>query len=238
MSTITFQSVQHTFEQAFLNERKIPTALTISEADYNAFCESMFPPAREFSAFERDSLGEARVAELEQQITAYQRQRITHILCYVTGEMVSFTCSSELSSGMMECTWVLATSNQEEQGKGMHTDQELDVLLTWKDGWNGYDAKAPDPLAVQHAKTWIAHFAREVGDTWVEPNVTGGAHGEVVFEWRQGQKKLTVYVSNENVEYVQVWSEDADAKIAEGKANTSEEQLQLWTWLKEGEQEG
>lgn len=103
MST-TFQSVQQDFEQAFRSEGKTPTSITLPESDYNAFCESMFPKI-EYSDFERDLLGEAKIAEFEYQRTAYQRQRVTHILCYVTGGLIPLDLDAGLPSGEVRYAW-------------------------------------------------------------------------------------------------------------------------------------
>ncbi|HYT40828.1 MAG TPA: hypothetical protein VEP90_00650, partial [Methylomirabilota bacterium] len=64
---------------------------------------------------------------------------------------------------------------------------EIYDLLTWPEGWNGYDACAPKYGAVQYANHWIELFYLEIIDLrldWLEPNVTASAEGEVVFEWR------------------------------------------------------
>lgn len=105
---ITLSSVQQAFEQAFLTGKKIPVSITLSEADYNAFCESIFSK-HEYSAFERDLLGESVVADLEQRRTAYQRQRVTHILCGVNGGMIPILFSQHMPSGKMYIEWERAS---------------------------------------------------------------------------------------------------------------------------------
>lgn len=111
---------------------------------------------------------------------------------------------------------------------------KLRNLLVWKDGWNGYDAVAPDPVAVSHAEDWIVELFLEVanlGLPWIQPNVVADADGNVVFEWWNDKKKLTVYIEENNAEYVQVWGLDIHSEMANGDAEPASTRRTLWLWL-------
>jgi len=111
---------------------------------------------------------------------------------------------------------------------------QLQNLLTWEANWNSYGAISPSHDAVLRAEDWIVRLFLEVADLgriWISPNVTASANGEVVFEWWYGQKKLTVYVSDESTEYVQVWGDDIDAEMSEGNADSPNACRSLWLWL-------
>jgi hypothetical protein len=93
------------------------------------------------------------------------------------------------------------------------TEAQTRGLLSWENNWNSYGAPTPDKDAVEHALGWISALytdATDLGASWLEPNVTASADGEVVFEWWRGAKKLTVYIGDGTAEYVQVWGADAD----------------------------
>ncbi|HYT41152.1 MAG TPA: hypothetical protein VEP90_02295 [Methylomirabilota bacterium] len=110
---------------------------------------------------------------------------------------------------------------------------EIGNLLTWQDGWNGYDIPAPRLSAIMHATSWISKFYYLVtGLDWISPNVTAGSQGEIVFEWWRGVKKLTVYISNRNAEYVQVWGPDINTDMNDGDAEPIETCRMLWVWLR------
>ncbi len=114
-----------------------------------------------------------------------------------------------------------------------NTLEEVYNLLTWQDDWNGYGASAPRLDAILYATSWISNFYTLVTDSdWSNPNVTAGAQGEVVFEWWNGPKKLTVYVSDQNAEYVQVWGPDIYTDMADGDAKSIEVCRELWAWLR------
>lgn len=131
------------------------------------------------------------------------------------------------------------SSNRRHMGeiasaKLMTTLRELDNLLTWPEGWNGYDALAPDYAAVQYAKHWIELFHQEVitsGQEWIEPNVTASAEGEVVFEWWHGTKGLAFYAGNQHVEYLKDWGANINTEMENGFANSPAIRRSLWKWL-------
>ena len=108
---------------------------------------------------------------------------------------------------------------------------KIQRLLAWKAGWNGYDALAPDAKAIEHAEAWIVKLfgaVEDLGLVWIKPNVTADADGEVVFEWWYGTKKLTVYVSDETVEYVKVWGPSIDSEMLDGDAKDIDVCESLW----------
>src|SRR6266851_3860845 len=107
-------------------------------------------------------------------------------------------------------------------------------LLSWGPNWNSYNALAPNPNAVAHAESWIVSLFQtilNVGLPWIKPNTTASPEGEVAFEWRNGEKKLTVYVGDGSADYMQVWGTDIHAKISDGDAEPINNFLQLWGWL-------
>jgi len=111
---------------------------------------------------------------------------------------------------------------------------EIYALLTWPDGWNGYDAYAPKYDAVQYACYWIGMLYLEIVDShlnWFEPNVTASAEGEVLLEWRQGPKSLTIYVGNQGTEYVKDWGADINTEMEDGSADSPSMRRALWKWL-------
>ena len=112
------------------------------------------------------------------------------------------------------------------------TFNDLERLRTWDVGWNGYDAPKPEYTAIEHARSWITSLFQTVASLgWIKPNVTGGPEGGVVFEWLYGKRKLTVYVEEQSIEYVQVWGTDVDAKITDGAIESMSDSRELWMWL-------
>lgn len=129
----------------------------------------------------------------------------------------------------------LSLQNKEFARKELSsTLAEIYDLLTWPEAWNGYDACAPKYEAIQYAEHWIELFYLEIMNLrldWLEPNVTASAEGEVVFEWRHGINRLTVYLGNQRAEYVKDWGADINTEMEDGYANSPGIRKALWKWL-------
>lgn len=98
---------------------------------------------------------------------------------------------------------------------------------------DAYGCPAPGYSTIGQAKNWITRLYFQVAfENWMRPNITTGSEGEVVFEWWQGAKKLTVYVSSQAVEYVQVWGIDIYEDMSDGNAEPVETCMKLWAWLR------
>jgi hypothetical protein len=116
----------------------------------------------------------------------------------------------------------------------LSTLAKLYDLLTWPEGWNGYDALAPDYKAVEYTIHWIELFYQEIvasGQEWIEPNVTASAEGEVVFEWWHSTKGLATYIGNQSAEYLKDWGTNINTEMEDGSANSPDIRRNLWTWL-------
>ncbi len=116
------------------------------------------------------------------------------------------------------------------------TTSEIIALLSWPEGWNGYDAAAPNSESVGHALIWIDDLYRDTlttGAGWKTPHVVLDAHGNVVLEWWEGRKKLTIYVYPKTVECVKVWGPDIFSDMEDGEVEGAEYHRTLWRWLTE-----
>ncbi len=114
------------------------------------------------------------------------------------------------------------------------TMSDLYKVSLWEDGWNGYDACAPNPHAVTHAMSWVTQFFLEIMDLkedWIKPNVTGSGDGEVVLGWRHDRKRLTIYIDEQCAEYVRSWGKDIEKEMDDGDADSTSTCQSLWKWL-------
>jgi hypothetical protein len=65
---------------------------------------------------------------------------------------------------------------------------------------------------------------------WSEPLVNI-SDSELIFEWWRGAKKITVYFSETNAEFIKVWGADIDNEMEEGIAETNDQIEDLWKWI-------
>lgn len=117
---------------------------------------------------------------------------------------------------------------------------QLQDLLTWPENWNTYTALAPNPTSISIATSWITTFYRHIASQnqqWLTPNITASGDGDVVLGWRCGQRKLTVYVDGDDIDFVQVWGSDVKARIDDGDIEGIDDMQSLWQWLLEANSE-
>jgi hypothetical protein len=113
---------------------------------------------------------------------------------------------------------------------------ELGALSSWREGWNGYDAAPPNREALYRVSLWIEELhedALTTGRGWRDPHVVADAHGNVVLEWWEGRKKLTIYIHPKAVEYVKVWGPDIFSDMEDGEVGGIKDRRALWSWLTE-----
>ena len=96
------------------------------------------------------------------------------------------------------------------------------------------DDIGPSPEAMAQAELWSASMidaleAREV--QWTPPHISSSAFGEVVFEWWEDDRKLTLYFDGIDVEYVRVAGPDVDRDMKDGAVRTIGHWVSFWQWL-------
>lgn len=106
-------------------------------------------------------------------------------------------------------------------------------LLSWPKEWDGYQM-APSRESAMRAFRWIKRLYEDVpaiSEKWLDPLIVADAHGNVVFEWLNGNNRLVVYVSPETVEYLKAWGPDIWSDMKDGVVETPAERQDLWRWL-------
>lgn len=99
------------------------------------------------------------------------------------------------------------------------TIQKIMSLQSWGTNWDGVEVTAVSAKAVANATALIDQLystATQLNIDWDAPNVTASSLGEVVLEWWNHERKLTLYVDKEQTQYVKVWGEDIDTEMDDG----------------------
>jgi hypothetical protein len=169
------------------------------------------------------------VRELE---STYENVASRHVVSLVN-RLIRFAQPSgePTSQTLLE---VLKTEQVQRLAGLSKTIRWVRALRRREEGWNGYDALPPAPDAIRHAESWVRQYFCEVADagyTWAHPHVTSSADGEVVFEWQNGERELTVYISPETAFYVRSAENEHQLDTLEGDASSATIRRQLWNWL-------
>jgi len=82
------------------------------------------------------------------------------------------------------------------------------------------------------SRDWIENLYLEIksrSEVWITPYLTVQDGGDIVFEWWYYKRSLTVYVSADEVWFLQ--SAGARSDQIDGDANTLEARRSIWQWL-------
>ena len=110
---------------------------------------------------------------------------------------------------------------------------KLTALQGLPEDWDGAGSAKPNPLAISNAMNWLEQMYSQIVSTqleWRTPHITASEDGEVVFEWWDGDHKLTVYFGAEKSEFIQVWGTHIKNEMADGQLEANGI-LGLWKWL-------
>ncbi|MGH7864893.1 MAG: hypothetical protein ACREQB_07885 [Candidatus Binataceae bacterium] len=123
---------------------------------------------------------------------------------------------------------------------GLH--ERLDQVAKLKDNWDGHGSSHPDVLSVWTARQFLEDVYRQiivatarqtqedVTPSWQAPHISASEDGEIVFEWWNGNRKLTIYVGPLELTYIKSWgphvlNDMEDGVIRDGGISS------LWGWL-------
>lgn len=113
-------------------------------------------------------------------------------------------------------------------------EMALDRLESLQPDWDNRGSFAPSKLAVSVARTWLESLkdaARDAGRAWSHPHISASEDGEITFEWWKEDRKITLYFSEESIEYVKVWGPNIQTEMDTGQVGLADDFRALWTWL-------
>ncbi|MEJ7841953.1 MAG: hypothetical protein WKF95_09290 [Rubrobacter sp.] len=110
----------------------------------------------------------------------------------------------------------------------------LDALGKLLPGWNGYDVAAPKTSSILEAKKWIREMYEDVirmRATWHKPHAAADADGDIMFEWWNNGRDLTIEISDGGAAFLMAWGTNMETDMEDGEAMTPAIRRKLWTWL-------
>jgi len=121
------------------------------------------------------------------------------------------------------------------EGPTSSGEEEPSRLLKYRDALRAalHDNEPPRE-ALSRAATCLdalASSAEAATLRWSEPHLNVSPDDEIVFEWWNADRKLTMYISGESAQFIKVWGANIDSEMEDGYAESSEELSALWNWL-------
>lgn len=109
---------------------------------------------------------------------------------------------------------------------------QIDRLATLLEDWDGHGSARPNEHAVEKARQLLEDAFRESTATagWQSPYISASEDGEIVFEWWNGVRKLTIYVGAEQSTFLRSWGPHIVDEMVDGVLTQSWDPS-LWVWL-------
>jgi len=118
----------------------------------------------------------------------------------------------------------------------------LDILNSFKNykkNWDGNDSLPPNLKAIENCKELfksIFNLTPQLNMEWVSPNITADSNGNIVLEWWEKNKKITLYAGPkyQTIEYIKSSNEKIH-DMEDGKLEnfTNGSYIPLFIWLYE-----
>ena len=87
--------------------------------------------------------------------------------------------------------------------------------------------------ALSLALGFLMDFQHNIASlTSQNPYITWSAEGEIVLEWRRGERQLIFYIDDQKICFLKAWGTDIYQQMEEGDVLSTQEINSLWQWLK------
>jgi hypothetical protein len=89
-------------------------------------------------------------------------------------------------------------------------------------------------MAITRAEWWLSNVGDYLtfsANALSSPHVTASADGEIVFEWWNGTRKLTWYITTDGVDFIQVSGSNIFTDMSDGSLLSLRQAFMQWKWL-------
>jgi hypothetical protein len=111
----------------------------------------------------------------------------------------------------------------------------LAELKALPENWDGNgSAKASEVAAERTAEVILPALydtVSSLSNPWAEPHITVSESGDIVLEWWKGDRKITMYISDQQVEYIKVWGANIETEMEATCLEDVTEFRATWDWL-------
>jgi hypothetical protein len=109
---------------------------------------------------------------------------------------------------------------------------QIDRLASLRTNWDGHGSIRPNGYSVDRARQILEDAFQNASTTigWQSPYISASEDGEIVFEWWNGARKLTMYVGPNVTTFIRSWGPHVIDDMVDGVL-TENWDPSLWTWL-------
>lgn len=120
---------------------------------------------------------------------------------------------------------------------GPNIVEDLDKITALRhiaSDWDGVVGVSPSATTIATAQSMLTSLAVLVAgehSSWVHPHISASPFGDVIFEWWNGDKQLSIYVSGDEAEYIQTWGHGESVGMDDGDVTSDETRREFWSWF-------
>lgn len=108
---------------------------------------------------------------------------------------------------------------------------QLDRVGSLPDNWDGNYSAKPNEQAVERARQLLEDAFRNTSAVgWQSPYISASEDGEIVFEWWNEARKLTIYVGAGQSTFLKSWGPNIVEDMEDGVLTQTWDPA-LWAWL-------
>ena len=137
------------------------------------------------------------------------------------------------ASATLEEQWLAPTASKLRDISRNRITSSILRLRERGEDWDTYGSAAANPASIHQAIDSIESFIVEApkhGLNWLDPHVGLDESGNVVLEWWSGERRLTVYFTPDQPEFVCSWGPDIESQMDAGALGPGLFLLK-WRWL-------
>ena len=107
----------------------------------------------------------------------------------------------------------------------------IDRLAALPEDWDGHGSAKPNEHAVERARQFLEDAFRTTATVgWQTPYISASEDGEIVLEWWNGVRKLTIYVGAKQSTFLKSWGPHIVDDMEDGVLAQTWDPM-LWEWL-------
>ena len=120
-------------------------------------------------------------------------------------------------------------------------DKRLNELSQYGENWDGHGSATPVDGAIENARQFLQEAFRSAirgsdnrssSSEWRRPHITANEDGDIVFEWWNGDRKLTLYFASDanSASFIRSWGPHVINDMQDGSFSP-EDFGAHWDWL-------
>lgn len=125
-----------------------------------------------------------------------------------------------------------------EETKAKNISKSEFAFNNYISGLNNSNDMEPNAITLNNGIQWLIEVEEAIAEqemSWDTPHISTGMENEIMFEWWCKERKITIYILDDTIEYLISWGKSIQNDMKDGLIKTIDDMIKLWCWLKYNE---